>query len=265
MAGCAAALPAKYGSAAKEKKESGHFQIGHRVDDPCKHTILYPELQIERAGRRERGRGSATATGTLRGHGGRPGSVPPNRSRAGARRGRRAGSAPRPNRRCGPYGGSLFCAPYRCTFVRRPHNGNRSNRPYVSRGNDGCGACTRRIQPVKSCLSARPSSRRLPACNLPERWPDRRRAAPSRAAGTQRKAMIHLPRLIIQESVPDENAKNEERDAVQRRTLHLRNVPERVDDEANEDTPLLAPVEGLAGIADIAVHPGTELREGLRP
>lgn len=42
---------------------------------------------------------------------------------------------------------------------------------------------------------------------------------------------------------------------------HLRNVPERVDDEANEDTPLLAPVECLAGIADIPVHPDTELRE----
>lgn len=50
----------------KEKKNRVIFKW-IRVDDPCKHTILYPELQIERAGRRERGRGSATATGTSAG------------------------------------------------------------------------------------------------------------------------------------------------------------------------------------------------------
>ena len=145
----------------KEKKESGHFQMdsGRRSLQTYDFISGITNRTGRQAGTRPR---VSDRYGNVRGHGGRPRSVPPNRSRAGARRGRRAGSAPRPNRRCGPYGGSLFCAPYRCTFVRRPHNGNRSNRPYVSRGNDGCGACTRRIQPVKSCLSARPSSRRLP-------------------------------------------------------------------------------------------------------
>ena len=144
----------------KEKKESGHFQMDSGRRSLQTYDIYIRNYKSDgQAGTRPR---VSNGYGNARGRSGRPCSGPPNRSRAGARRGRRAGSVPRPNRRCGPYGGSLSCAPYRCTFVRRPHNGNRSNRPYVSRGNDGCGACTRRIQPVKSCLSARPSSRRLP-------------------------------------------------------------------------------------------------------
>ena len=133
----------------KEKKESGHFQMdsGRRSLQTYDFISGITNRTGRQAGTRPR---VSDRYGNVRGHGGRP---------------RRAGSAPRPIRRGGPYGGALSCAPYRCTFVRRPHNGNRSNRPYVSRGNDGCGACTRRIQPVKSCLAARPSSRRLPPAN----------------------------------------------------------------------------------------------------
>lgn len=43
--------------------------------------------------------------------------------------------------------------------------------------------------------------------------------------------------------------------------LHLRDPSERVDDKGNEDAPLFAPVECLAGIAGIPADPVAEGRQ----
>ena len=141
----------------KEKKESGHFQM----DSGRRSLQTYDFISgiTNRTGRRETGRRSATATGTSAGMA--ADLVASRRIRHEPVHAGVVGQVAHHDR-IGPYGGSLSCVPCRCTPVRRPHSGNRNSRPHVSHGNVDRAACTRRIRPAMSSLSARPSSRRLP-------------------------------------------------------------------------------------------------------